>query len=176
MKRFEPDFYAKDIFSIDVSFYIEHGIKCVLSDLDNTLDAFDKLDPSQRVIDLKNKLNKEGIELVIVSNNKEKRKGIYCSKLGVKGIFSCRKPFKKKISLFIKKLNYQKEEVVLIGDQLLTDVQCGKNAEIKVILTEPIVKKDQWTTKFNRLIDKPIRKHLKKNGYLERVRIKNGQE
>ena len=176
MKRFEPDFYAQNIFSIDVSFYKEHGIKCVLSVLDNTLDAFDKLEPSKRVIDLKNKLNKEGIELVIVSNNKEKRKGIYCTLLGVKGIFSCRKPFKKRISLFIKELNYRKEEVILVGDQLLTDVQCGKNAKIKVILTEPIVKKDQWTTKFNRLIDKPIRKHLKNKGYLERVRITNGQE
>ena len=138
-------------------------------------DVYD-LDKELDKVDEENKLNKEGIELVIVSNNKEKRKGIYCTLLGVKGIFSCRKPFKKRISLFIKKLNYRKEEVILVGDQLLTDVQCGKNAKIKVILTEPIVKKDQWTTKFNRLIDKPIRKHLKNKGYLERVRITNGQE
>ena len=50
---------------------------------------------------------------------------------------------------------------------------CAKNVGIKVILTEPITKKDQWTTKFNRLIDKPIRNYLRKHGYLEGVKINN---
>lgn len=171
MKRFQPDYYATSIFSIDVSFFVNKGIKCLLCDLDNTLDAFDELNPSQRVIELKKRLEKENIQLCIVSNNREKRKGIYCTRLGVKGIFSCRKPFAKRILSFINDLGYQKSEVMLVGDQLLTDVQCGKNAGIKVILTEPIVKKDQWTTKFNRLIDRPIRRHLKNHGYLEGVKI-----
>lgn len=175
MKRFLPDFYSKDIFSIPNEFFLKNNIKCVLSDLDNTLDAFDILNPSNRVIELKKRLDSLGIELVIVSNNNEKHKGIYCKNLGIKGIFSCRKPFSKKILNFINELGYKKDEVVLIGDQLLTDVRCGKNGNIKVCLTEPIVKKDQWTTKFNRLIDRPIRKYLTKKGYLEKVRIANGK-
>lgn len=172
MKIFIPNFYAKSIFDIDVSFFIQNGIKCVLSDLDNTLDAHDELTPSERVVNLKNLLNQHGIELCIVSNNKAKRKSIYPERLGVKAIFSCFKPFSKKICKFIEELGYSKEEVVLVGDQLITDVLCGKNAKVKVILTDPIVKKDQWTTKFNRLLDRPIRAHLRKKGYLEEVRIK----
>lgn len=173
MKRLRPDYYASSIFNIDVSFFVERGIKCVLSDLDNTLDAFDELYPAKRVFELKKNFEKNGIKMCIVSNNRENKKSIYCQRLGVEGIFSCRKPFSKKINDFIKRLNYKKSEVILIGDQLLTDVCCAKNVGIKVVLTEPIVQKDQWTTKFNRLIDKPLRKRLKNHGYLEGVKISN---
>ncbi len=172
MKKFIPNYYSTSIFDIDINFYINNKIKCIFADLDNTLDAYDVLIPSKRVVDLKETLNKNNIELCIVSNNKEKRKSIYAERLGVKAIFSCRKPFSKRISEFINKLGYSKDEVILVGDQLLTDVLCGKNAKIKVILTDPIVKKDQWTTKFNRLIDRPIRNKMRKKGYLEEVRIK----
>ena len=61
-----------------------------------------------------------------------------------------------------------KQEWALIGDQLITDVSCGKKSGILTILTEPIVKEDQWTTRFNRLIDRPMRKRLKKQGKLKR--------
>ena len=81
------------------------------------------------------------------------------------------KPFKKKILKYISNNNLNKENVILVGDQLLTDVFCGNNAKIRVILTDPIVKKDQWTTRFNRLLDRPLRKRLRKKGVLEGVRI-----
>lgn len=172
MKRFRPDYYIRSIFDIDVRFFKERGIRCVLSDLDNTLDAYDRLVPSERVFELKKKFEENGIELCIVSNNKERRKRIYCDRLGVRGKFSCRKPFSKRIVDFIDELGYRKKEVVLIGDQLLTDVGCGHNGGISVILTDPIVKKDQWTTKFNRLIDRPIRARLHRKGILEGVEIR----
>lgn len=171
MKRLRPDFYAHSIFEIDIDFYVRNNIKYVLTDLDNTLDAYDELVPSKRVVSLKNNFDNAGIELIIVSNNKAKRKEIYCNRLGIKGFFSCRKPWTKKILNYLDMLNIKKEDCILIGDQILTDVGCGKGAGIKVCLTEPITKKDQWTTKFNRLIDKPIRKHLHNIGYLEEKRI-----
>lgn len=171
MKKFVPTYYAKSIFDINPLFFRDNNIKLILSDLDNTLDAHDELNPSPRVVDLKSKLDELNIKLCIVSNNKEKKKSIYCKSLGVEGIFSCYKPFPNKILKFIERLGYKKEEVVLIGDQLLTDVFCGNNAKIRVILTDPIVKKDQWTTRFNRLLDRPLRKRLRKKGVLEGVRI-----
>lgn len=173
MKRFIPNFYCSNIFQLSNSFFIENKIKCVLSDLDNTLDVYNELNPSQRVIELKERLEKIGIELCIVSNNKAKRKEIYAKRLGVKSIFSAHKPGGKRISKFIAELGYEKADVLLVGDQLLTDVLCGKNAGIKVCLTDPISHLDQWTTHFNRLIDRPLRKHLIKKGYLEKVMVKD---
>ena len=84
LTRYIPDFYAQNIFDVPVSFFKEHNIKIILSDLDNTLDSYKILIPSSRVVELKNKLNENNIELVLISNNKEKRIKPYATRLGVK--------------------------------------------------------------------------------------------
>ena len=48
----------------------------------------------------------------------------------------------------------------------MTDIKSGNGAHIKTLLTEPIVKEDQWQTRFNRMFDKPVRKRLKKKNLL----------
>lgn len=168
-----PNYYVKDIFSIPLEFFINKNIKYVLSDLDNTLDAFDVYEPSDRVFNLKKKLNENGIELIIVSNNKGHRVNTYSNNLNVKYLSSAMKPFAHKLLNYLKENNIKLDECVLIGDQLLTDCKCGVNAKILTILTDPISKKDQWTTHFNRLIDKPLRKRLKKKKLLNYMEEKD---
>ena len=57
---------------------------------------------------------------------------------------------------------------MLVGDQMMTDVLAGKGAHIKVVLTEKIVKEDQWTTHINRVFERPIRKyHRKRNNLID---------
>ena len=96
LTRYIPDFYAQNIFDVPVSFFKEHNIKIILSDLDNTLDSYKILIPSSRVVELKNKLNENNIELVLISNNKEKRIKPYATRLGVKYLYSSGKPFGKR--------------------------------------------------------------------------------
>lgn len=171
MARLLPSYYAKSIFDIPVSFYVKEKFTHVISDLDNTLDAFDCLSPSPRVIELNERLKKAGIKLIVITNNTEKRIKDYATTLGVNYLYSARKPFSGKIKNFLKLHGIDSSKVVLIGDQLLTDVKCAKNGNFKVVLTEPIVKKDQWTTKFNRLIDRPLRKRYAKKGLLKALEV-----
>ena len=56
MKKFVPTYYASSIFDIDISFFVKKGYKCILTDLDNTLDVYNILIPSDRVFLLKKKL------------------------------------------------------------------------------------------------------------------------
>lgn len=175
MKRYRPTFYCKSIFDIPLTFFKENNIKCIFSDLDNTLDAYDVLTPSPRVVELKEKLQRVGVELCIISNNKAKHKEIYCKRLNVRGVFSCRKPSSKRVLKFISLCGYNKDEVLIVGDQIITDVGCAYYGKVRVCLTDPISEKDQWTTKFNRLIDRPIRHHLHKIDYLKEVDI-NGKQ
>lgn len=157
-----PDYYAKNIFEIPVSFLSSIGIKYLFCDLDNTLDAFDVLVPSERVIELKKRLQQAEIEMFIISNNSSKRVKDYADYLGVKFLSSTHKPFKKRLCRFMKEQNVDKSQAMLIGDQLLTDVMCAKNSKIRVCLTDRIVKREQFTTHFNRLIDRPIRAMIRK--------------
>ncbi len=76
------------------------------------------------------------------------------------------KPFKKRILQYIAMMKIDVAKTVLIGDQLLTDVVVANKIGLSVVLTEKIVQEDQWTTKFNRLFDRPIRKHLRQRKLL----------
>lgn len=166
-KRFVPNYTAKNIFEISINFYVSLGIKYILCDLDNTLDSYRLFKPSTRVIKWKEQIASNGIEIIIISNNKGKRVKEYANNLKVRYCSSTRKPFTYKFRKFLKNNNIEPSKCVLIGDQLLTDMICGNKMNILTILTEPIVKEDQWTTRFNRLLDRPLRKRLKRSQKLQ---------
>lgn len=165
-KRFIPYAHAQNIFEIDLSFYKKNKIKHIFVDLDNTLDSYKSKIPSKRTIDFYNTLVQNGISLTIVSNNVQKRVKEYAEALGVKYFCSIRKPFYKRICNAITKLGYNKDDIVMIGDQIFTDVACGNGAKIKTILVEKLVKEDQLTTRINRIFDKPYRKKLERKKLL----------
>lgn len=161
-----PYAHALNIYDINPSFFKKEGIKVILCDLDNTLDSYRATSPRQEAFELKDELNKSGIKLIIISNNREKRVKPYAEKLGVAYLSKAGKPFKKRISRFLKENCYNLDEVLLVGDQLMTDIKCAARLGIKSILTEKLVHEDQWTTHINRLFDKPLRRRLLKRGLL----------
>ena len=166
-KRFVPFAHAQSIFEIDVSFYKNLGVKFLLVDLDNTLDSYKTELPSKRVVDLKEDLLMDGIEIIITSNNTGKRVTKYARALGVRFMSKVGKPFSKKLLRKLRVLKIRKDEVMLIGDQIVTDISCANGAKIKNVLTEKLVEEDQPTTRFNRLFDNPLRKKLNKKHLLK---------
>lgn len=165
-KKFIPFAYAKSIFDVNIDFFKYLNIKTLLVDLDNTLDSYKCYTPSARVINLKKQLDANEIKLIIISNNRGKRVKCYADSLGVPYLSSTHKPFKKRLAMYLANNGIKNDESMLVGDQLITDVMLGYNAKINVLLCEPIVKEDQWTTRFNRLIDRPIRRYLKNHNKL----------
>ena len=81
-------------------------------------------------------------------------------------INSACKPFGFKIRKYIKKQGWDTKDIMFIGDQMITDVAAAKRAGLRVILTDKIVKEDQWTTHINRIFGRRIRKYHKKKGNL----------
>lgn len=165
-KKFIPYAHSQSIYEIEMDFYKRNGIKTLFMDLDNTLDSYRAREPKPQTIEYVSKLKKNDITPIIISNNKAKRVSGYANLLGVEFLSSARKPFSRRIKAEIARRNLKKDEVMLVGDQLMTDVLAAKGAGIKVVLTEKLVKEDQWTTHINRLIDRPIRKYHKKRNNL----------
>lgn len=173
--KFIPFAHAQSIYEVSCDFFVKNDVKLLLIDLDNTLDSYRCLEPTQKAIDKLRDIAKAGIIPVIVSNNREHRVKGYADKAQVECIYSVRKPFSKRIRKFLEKRGVKAEETMLVGDQLMTDVLAARGAHIRVLLTEKVVKEDQFTTHFNRLLDRPIRKHLRKKGKLPDWRTKYGQ-
>jgi len=166
LKRYIPFAHAKNIFDIDISFFKKFGTKYLLCDLDNTLDSYKTKLPSPRVVELKKALNDAGIEIVIVSNNTGKRVETYSNALGVRYISQVAKPFHRRLVKKLHEANINLNASMMIGDQTVTDIASANGAHIKAILTDKLVKEDQPTTKFNRIFDRPIRRHLAKKNLL----------
>lgn len=157
---------ASSIYEIDIDFFKWANVKVLLVDLDNTLDSYKLYHPTEKAVELIKKIREAGIYPVIISNNRGKRVSSYANDLGVEYLNSSLKPFATRINKFIKAHGWNKDEMILVGDQMITDVGAGNRAKIRVILTDKIVKEDQWTTRFNRIFGRQIRKHQSKKGLL----------
>lgn len=165
-RKYVPFAVAKSIYEIDVDFYVQQKVKVLLMDLDNTLDSYRLYHPTERAYQLVKKIQQAGILPVIVSNNRGKRVRTYANDLKLIYINSAAKPFGFRIKKFLKEHDWNPNDVMLVGDQMITDVAAAKRVGIRVILTEKIVKEDQWTTRFNRIFGNRIRKYHKKKGNL----------
>ena len=72
------------------------------------------------------------------------------------------KPFGLGIRRAMKQLNLQPEQVIMVGDQLMTDIRASHAANIRSVLVKPIVKTDAWNTRINRMREKVVMNHLLK--------------
>lgn len=161
-----PTFYAKNLFDIDVNFFTLLNIKYIFADLDNTLDSYKEEVASKRVIEYVTLLKKNEINLIIVSNNSNKRVEKYAHSINIPYLYKCYKPFTKKINKYINNNKINKENCIMIGDQVLTDIRCGNKLKIKTILVDDLVNSNQLVTKFNKFMAKNTLKKLKSRNML----------
>ena len=161
-KKYIPFAYASSLYEIDVVFFKKLNIKTILTDLDNTLDSYKVKMPSKEALALIKKFKEQGIEFIIVSNNYHHRVEPYAKALGVKMTSMNMKPWAFKINKLLALEGMKKEETILVGDQLLTDIVAGNKAKIKTILVKPLTDIDQNFTKIRRIFEKPKIKRLRK--------------
>ena len=166
MNNFIPDMYQKSIYHIDYEKLRENGIKCLLFDLDNTCVPFKDTLPNKKLKDLFETLKDMDFKVVIFSNATKKRITPFKNGLNVDCSASSKKPNTNKLMKVIKMFGYDLSEVVLIGDQLFTDILCGNRAGIKTVLVNPMSKDDLIFTKFFRYFERNKFKKFAKKGIL----------
>jgi HAD superfamily phosphatase (TIGR01668 family) len=168
IKKIIPTWYSKKLEKINYNYVLKQGIKTLFFDLDNTVASYQEAKPDSTIIKMFKQISKLGFKVYLISNNsKEKRVKDFAAFLKLDGyLFNAGKPKIKKVSKFINLNKLSKKEIVIIGDQLLTDVIMANSLKIRSILVEPKSTKDLPITRINRIIDKNIRKLLKKKKML----------
>lgn len=164
LKKFLPDEHVPSVFDIDPDQLKDKGIKGVITDLDNTLVAWDEPDATEDIKGWFKKMSDHGIQVTIASNNNEARVKLFSEPLDTTFIHSARKPLSKAFKKAQKQMKLKKDEVAVIGDQLLTDVLGGNSAGFHTILVVPIVETDGFITKFNRKIERRILNWMRRKG------------
>lgn len=159
--------YKKNIFEIDYKKLKKDGIKCLIFDLDNTLGLIEHEKCPEETRKLIKKLEKDFL-IFISSNNTQQRVDPYLEDLGIKGVAWSLKPSTRSLRKIRKNEKLKKDEMVMIGDQIVTDILAGKRYKIKTILVDPLGKKDLKITGLNRLIENKIVKYYEKRDLFER--------
>ena len=169
MKLFKPTYYLDSVFDIDIKKLQKQGFKLAIFDLDNTLVSSNKFKAPARIKKLFNNFKKHNIQVAIVSNNKRARVVKFCSDLNIPYMGLARKPLKTSFKKVIKNFdNLDLTQIIMIGDQILTDIAYANRNKITSILVKPVNPSDDCLpTKINRKIEKKILKKLKKKNELK---------
>ncbi|MCH1625013.1 YqeG family HAD IIIA-type phosphatase [Fredinandcohnia quinoae] len=166
LKNFLPNEHKKSVYDISINKLKERGVKGIITDLDNTLVEWDRPNATPELVTWFEEVRKHGIVVMIVSNNNEQRVKSFADPLGLPFIFEARKPLTLAFKRAVREMNLKKEEVVVIGDQLLTDVLGGNRSGLHTILVVPVAQTDGVITKFNRTIERRILSWMKRKGML----------
>lgn len=161
--EYKPTWMIDKIYDITPQQLKSHGIKAVLTDLDNTLIAWNNPDGTPELLAWIESMKKANIPVIVVSNNKASRIDRAVTHLGLDYVSRAMKPFQKGFKEVERKYNIPKGNLIMVGDQLMTDIKGANKAGIKTVLVKPIVESDAWNTKFNRTREKYIMTYLLKH-------------
>lgn len=160
VENYKPDWVLEAIYDITPEQLRTHQIKAVLTDLDNTLIAWNNPDGTPELKQWIKKMKEAGIPVIVVSNNKASRVAHAVEHLGLEYVSRAMKPFTKGFKEVERRFELPKESLVMVGDQLMTDIRGSNRAGIRSILVKPIVESDAWNTKINRWREKRVMKEL----------------
>jgi len=166
IKKLIPDYVFKTIYDIPLEKLYEDGIRLILTDLDNTLISYAETLPHERLFEWKKKIEELGFEFILVSNSRKDRVDKFAKAFDIPYQKFSTKPLKRGIKRAMKKIatkKYDKNQVLLIGDQLMTDILGAKRCKIKAGLIYPVDKSsDIKATRLNRKMEQFFLKRIKK--------------
>ncbi|WP_438433251.1 YqeG family HAD IIIA-type phosphatase [Gorillibacterium sp. sgz500922] len=137
----------------------ERGIRGIITDLDNTLVSAKTPLATPELIKWLDELTRLGFKVVVLSNNGEARVSKFAAPLGIPFVYAARKPRNAAFHRALAILNLEPEQVVVLGDQLLTDVLGGNRLGLYTVLVQPIALAEEgFFTRVNRQIEKLVRR------------------
>lgn len=165
MSRLLPKLSVDTIYDIDMEKLKALGIKGIITDLDNTLVRWDEPDATPKLLQwLDHVRDTYGLKVCIVSNNNGSRVERFAKPLNIPYISKARKPSKAPFYKALSVIGTKREETVMIGDQMFTDVLGGNRMGLFTILVLPIGEKEFIGTKVLRMMERIALSVLRRRG------------
>ena len=121
-----PTLYAPRVAEIDIERLVAEGFGGVIIDLDNTLVGYKQLEPDDRDAGWIVAAHTRGLRVVMVTNNATPWAAGVARNLGIPCIANARKPLPSGFRRALGVLELPREAVIVVGDQLFTDVLGAK--------------------------------------------------
>lgn len=162
MNKYQPTYMIDSVAKIPLELLERDNIKGIILDVDNTLSPIGKGITAENYNWIK-EAKKYNLKVCILSNtlNERKVKKIMLG-LDVFGLHFANKPSVKGFEMARNMLDLPKENIIMIGDQIFTDILGANRYGIKSILVKPISRFEGMFTLIKRPFEKFVmRKMLK---------------
>lgn len=156
-KLFYPHEYAQSVFSIDYQKLYDLGYRGLIFDIDNTLVHHGK-DSTPEVDELFRTIHGIGLKTILLSNNSEARIQRFLRNIDSLYIYDAQKPKPAGYLKAVEMLDIRKEEAVMIGDQVFTDIFGANRSGIDSILVQFIRRPGETKIGIRRNLEKVILK------------------
>lgn len=148
-----PEILSRRVWEITPEALKALGVRAVLLDVDNTLQTHHegRVHPdAARWIDAM----RQEFSLCIVSNSKDFRVAPFAAAVSLPFVSLAAKPLPFGLRRAAAELGVGKEECILIGDQIYTDLLAARWAGVKMALLEPILPERGWSFRLRRRLER----------------------
>lgn len=153
---FKPTFCFSSATEITAEFLCEKKIKGLILDLDNTLTTHNNPIPRDDISEWLDSMKKIDMKMMIVSNNKPHRVTPFAKSLKLPFVANGKKPLTFGFTEAINKMKLSKKQVLIVGDQIFTDILGANLKGAKCAFVSPIELESGFWFKLKRKLEKPF--------------------
>lgn len=164
---FCPDYRCGKIADISVAWLQAQGVKKLILDVDNTLLPWDAMEASAENLEWLECVHAAGIGIMLLSNNGGARLKHIREQVGLPAVSWAAKPLPLGFKRALHQMSLEgRSEVLVIGDQLITDVLGAKSLGLKVMWVKSLAEKEFLVTRLTRKVEKIVINRLVQKGMM----------
>ncbi len=155
-----PDAYYPDVKAIPLDLYYKLGFRLILLDIDNTLAIHGSHESQAYAKENLDYMRSLGYRVIVLSNALEERAKNFGHSLDpdLEVLGDAGKPSPKGVYRALERTGFHKEQTLLIGDQLFTDVWCATRAGVGGVLVDRLTSKEPWYIYLKRLGERIVKR------------------
>ncbi len=169
-----PNMYAKSVYDINYKLLKKKKYKNLIFDLDNTLLPVGDIKVTEELSDFFKKLG-DDFNICVVSNNSKERVIPVAKALETGYMYKAGKPKKEAFDKALILLDSKKENTVMVGDQMLSDIKGANVYGLFTIMVDPVSNKHDFKTRTSRVLQKIIMHKFAKKGIFKEKEYYDGK-
>lgn len=152
---FFPSELISSTYRIDFERLYAEGYRGIIFDIDNTLVPHGA-PADARAIRLFERLREIGFSCCLVSNNKRPRVELFNRDVNVHIVWLAHKPLSGGYRRAMELMGTSRENTLVVGDQIFTDLWGGSFMGLKTIMVLPINPREEIQIVLKRFLERPI--------------------
>lgn len=156
MKLFRPDYIVDSVTEFDVDRLRQLNVRGLLLDVDGSLKPHYGTFILPEVASWIAQLQQAGFKLAFFSNGLAERIAPLAASVGVQVFANCCKPLPFACRRAIEEMGLTPAETLILGDQLFTDILCGRLVGTRTAYVRPLSPEEPIYTRIKRPLERLV--------------------